>query len=534
MILLALVILLLAMGSPLFVVIGVAGSFAFFVYGGLTTIHDQEIIVVQITEIASKNVFLAVPFFVFSGAIMSAGDIARRLVDFAEALVGWMRGGLAVAAVLACVCFAAISGSSVVTLIAIGGIMFPALTRAGYKEPFTIGLLATAGSLGCLVPPSLPMLIYSISVSGQSAVDVRELFLAGLGPAFLIAGMLSLYAVLRAGPVAQSQRFSFGRLKQTFVRGIWALALPGLILGGIYGRVFTATEASAVSVVYAVVVETLIHRSLSFKQLPAVVLKSVSNLGALMLIVLLSFSINYFMVEQRVADSALAMVRDLGLGAGGFMMAINVFLVVTGMFMDSISAIVLFTPIIAPAATSLGIDPLHLGVVFIVNMEIGYLAPPIATNLFVAATIFKRPFGMVTKAVLPTLGILCVGLVLVTYIPTLSTGPVYALKGEGFYQPFTKLDPTPTPTPAPGIDATPTETPGKTLTIQEMMEAARKRREEEAARAAAGESPVASPTPEASPSATPAKTMTIQEMMEAAKKRREEEAAASPSPTSSP
>lgn len=527
MILLVLTVLLLAIGAPLFVVIGIAGAFAFAMYAGLTDIHGQEIMVVQLVELSNKNVFLAVPFFVVSGAIMSAGDIARRLVDFAEALVGWMRGGLAVAAVVACVCFAAISGSSVVTLIAIGGIMFPALTRAGYREPFSIGLLATAGSLGCLVPPSLPMLIYSISVSGQSAVDVRELFLAGLGPAFLIAGMLSLYAILRAGPVAESQRFSFGRLKSSFGRGIWALALPALILGGIYGRVFTATEASAVSVVYAVVVETLIHRKLRFSELPGVVLKSCSNLGALMLIVVLSFSINHFMVEERVADSALEMVREMGLGAGGFMMAINVFLVVTGMFMDSISAIVLFTPIIAPAATELGIDPLHLGVVFIVNMEIGYLAPPIATNLFVAATIFKRPFGMVTKAVLPTLGILCVGLLLVTYIPTLSTGPVYALKGEGFYQPFVRVEATPTPTPTPG-DATPGETPGKTMTIQEMMEAARKRREEEAANGG-----TTSPTATPAATETPAKPMTMKEMMEAAKARKaaEEAAAASPTPT---
>jgi len=474
----------LALGVPLFVVIGCVAALAFSLYGGVEGFEGMQILVVKMVGLTSKNVFLAIPFFVVSGALMSAGSIAARLVEVADALVGWMRGGLAVASVVASVVFAAISGSSPVTLIAIGGIMFPAMLKAGYREKFSLGLLTTAGSLGCLVPPSIPMLVYAISVTGTAAVDVRELFMAGLGPAVLIAALLSIYAVLRAGPVAQHKRFSLGTLGQAMRRGVWALFLPVLVLGGIYGGVFTATEASAMSVVYAVVVEVGIHRSLQISALPGVLVGAISSMGGLLLVILLSFAINDFLVDREVGQLALEIVQRWGLGPVGFMIAINLFLIVTGMFMDSISAIVLFTPIIAPAAVALGIDPLHLGVVFIVNMEIGYLAPPIATNLFVASTIFKRPFGLVTRAVMPTLGILCGGLLLVTYVPTLSIGPVHALRGGSIYQPFAAgagaqkpplVAPVAPPAPSP-TGSRPDAGPGRVLTLAELQRLAEARR----------------------------------------------------------
>jgi C4-dicarboxylate transporter, DctM subunit len=488
-------VVLLAIGVPLFVVIGVAAAVAFGLYAGQGGIDGLQVLVVKMTSLTTKNVFLAIPFFVISGAIMSAGSIAVRLVAVAEALVGWMRGGLAVAAIVASVIFAALSGSSPVTLIAIGGIMFPAMLRAGYREPFALGLVTTAGSLGCLVPPSIPMLVYAISVTGTSAVDVRELFLAGLGAALLVVLMLAAYAVLRAGPARPGAAFSWARLREALGQGVWALALPVLILGGIYGGLFTPTEASAVSVVYAVFVETFVHRSLTLRQLPAVVVKSAASMGGLLLVIALSLAVNDFMVEAEVAAAALDQVRAWGLGPVGFMMVVNVFLVVTGMFMDSISAIVLFTPVIAPAAVALGIDPLHLGVVFIVNMEIGYLAPPIATNLFVAATIFKKPFGLVARSVMPTLAILCAGLLVVTYVPTLTVGPVHALRGGDLVRPFARLPDSPAAGTSEGLAAPgqtaprqPEPAPGKVLTIEEMMRLMKaKRQSEGAADAPAGQ-----------------------------------------------
>jgi C4-dicarboxylate transporter DctM subunit len=483
-------VLLVALGVPLFAVIGWAAVIAFSLYGGAGGLEGLEILVVKMASLTTKNVFLAIPFFVVSGAIMGAGSIAGRLCDVAAALVGGVRGGLAVTAIVASVIFAAVSGSSPVTLIAIGGILLPAMLRAGYREPFALGLVTTAGSLGCLVPPSIPMLVYAISVTGTSAVDVRELFLAGLGAAVVIAGMLAAYAVLRAGPAtaagaaAARPPFSLARLRLALRRGAWALAMPAVVLGGIYGGLFTPTEAAAVSVVYAVVVEVLIHRSLTWRQLPGVVLRAATGMGGLLLIIVLSFAVNDFMVEQEIAEIMLEKVRSLGMGPVGFMLAVNLFLVVTGMFMDSISAIVLFSPIIAPAALALGIDPLHLGVVFIVNMEIGYLAPPIATNLFVAASIFRRPFGLVTRAVMPTLGVLCVGLLLVTFLPTLSVGPVYALRGESALRPFARPPERAASAPAPAPDpasAPPAPTgagpPTQVLTLEEMMRLAKERRE---------------------------------------------------------
>lgn len=509
MIIAAVVVALLALGVPLFVVIGGAAALAFSLYGGHAGLDGLQVLIVKMTSLTTKNVFLAIPFFVMSGAIMSAGSIARRLVAVAEAVVGGMRGGLAVAALLASVVFSALSGSSPVTLIAIGGIMFPAMLRAGYREPFALGLVTTAGSLGCLVPPSIPMLVYAISVSGTGAVDVRELFLAGLAAALVVTLMLAVYAVVRAGPVAPGAAFSWARLRAALRDGVWALALPVIVLGGIYGGFFTPTEASAVSVVYAVFAETWIHRSLTFRQLGEVVIKAATSLGGLLLIIALSFAVNDFMVEAEVADAALAQVRAWGLGPIGFMLVVNLFLVVTGMFMDSISAIVLFTPVIAPAAVALGIDPLHLGVVFIVNMEIGYLAPPIATNLFVAASIFKRPFGLVARAVLPSLAVLCVGLVVITYVPTLTVGPVHALRGDPFVRPFAFARPfaqAPAPpsdaasvravTPGAGTVAAPPAGVGagdKALTMEEMMKALREKRQRASAGSAADGAAAAPP-----------------------------------------
>ncbi|MBX7117166.1 MAG: TRAP transporter large permease [Myxococcaceae bacterium] len=473
---------LLAVRTPLFVVIGFSSMMCFVLWGdGYNTLASLEIIPAKIASLTSKNVLLAIPFFVLSGALMSAGGMARRLVAVAEAMVGHFRGGMAIASVLACMIFAAISGSSPVTLIAVGGIMFPAMMKAGYRENFALGLITTAGSLGCLIPPSIPMLVYAISVSGNSAVNVGDLFLAGLGPAVLIAGMLALYSYFRGGQKEGRPPKPWSERLQVVRDGLWALLMPVIILGGIYSGIFTPTEASAVSVVYAVAVELLIFRELQWVDVGPAILKSVAMMGALLLVIVLSFGLNDFMVEKQVAETILAEIQERNLGPAGFLLAINVFLIVTGALMDSISAIVLFTPLIAPTAVALGIDPLHLGVVFIVNMEIGYVAPPIATNLFVSAQLFQKKFGQVVRSVMPTLGILCIGLVAVTYVPSIALGPVYGPRGQGYYQPFGAGPPKAKPSVQPASDTdggVTDEAPGHVMSIEEMM---KRRREQEAA-----------------------------------------------------
>jgi C4-dicarboxylate transporter, DctM subunit len=375
------------------------------------------------------------------------------------------------------------------------------------------------------------MLVYAISVTGSAAIEVGDLFLAGIGPAFLIAGMLAIYSRFRGAPssVAMRPRSSFQDVRRAVREGIWALLLPVIVLGGIGFGVFkNVTEAAAVSIVYAVTVELFIHRELRWKDLPPAILKSMSMMGALLLIIAISFALNAFMVEKGAAENFLEWIREQNMSPAGFLLAINVFLIVTGALMDSISAIVLFTPLIAPAAVALGIDPLHLGIVFIVNMEIGYVAPPIATNLFVSAQLFGKPFGQVVRSTLPTLGILCVGLVLVTYVPTVSIGAVYALKGGSFVQPFGGYSKGKKPghVPPGSVAGQP---PGQAsdagtgsaapMTMEEMMRRAKEKREREEQ----GLPPDAEASPE------PGQPLTIQEMMQRAKVKREAEEAAAPS-----
>lgn len=480
MILIALLLFLLALGTPLFVVLGAAALLCFALYvDGYSTFWSLDLLPKKMADLTHQNVFLAIPFFVLSGAIMSAGGISRRLVALAAAMVGWMRGGMAIASIAACMIFASISGSAPVTLIAIGGLMYPAMVKAGYKERFALGLVTSAGSLGMLVPPSVPMLIYAISVTGTSMVNVSELFMSGLAPAVLISVLLSIYSYAVSGYVPREGSFSFAALGKAFREGFWALMLPALILGGIYTGTFTATEAAAVSVPYALFVEFVIHRELKFNQLPTIVMDSVKAMGAIVMIIMLSMGLNQFMVENELGEALLTLMKSWGLGPIGFMIAMNIFLLLIGMVMDSISAIVLFTPLLVPAAVALGFDPLHIGIVFIINMEIGYMMPPVAANLFVAATLFKKPFGEVTRAVIPTVGILIVGLFLVAYVPTLSTGPVYAMKGESFVRPFV-LSPQVDEVKEQLVEVKDKSGSGEVLSLEEMMRRAREGGDSEA------------------------------------------------------
>lgn len=455
---LLLVLALLAMvvlGSPLFVIIGVLAAMCFSLYGeeglyqvGACATLDPEAICgydtfpAKMAALTTKNVLLAIPFFVVSGAIMSEGDIANRLVSFARALVGWLPGGLAVATVGGCVFFAAISGSSPVTVIAIGSMMFPALVKAGYQERLSLGLVTTAGSLGILIPPSIPMLVFAIVAGGRAPLDVGELFLAGILPGLMIALLLSLYSMWVAGrdPRIERSRFTFAEVIARFRDGFWAVMLPVIILGGIYSGLFTATEAAAVSVVYALVVELAIHRKIGTAHLPKILSESAVMMGTLLIIMALAFGLNDFLVEEKIPDMAVEWIRSMELTPLQFLLIINLLLLVVGALMDSISAIVIIAPLLKPISDQLGIDPVHLGIIFIVNLEIGYLTPPIGINLFVASSVFEKPLGEVIRSVVPFIMLMLVGLGIVTYVPSISVGPVNViLRGEPFYEPLPQV-----------------------------------------------------------------------------------------------
>lgn len=469
--LVAAVLLLALLGARLFVVVGVATALAFLLF---TTGDDPvlmlERIVTKMESLTTKNVFLSIPFFVASGSIMTKGGIAARLTDLARALVGWMPGGLAVASVVACIVFAAISGSSPVTLVAVGAVMFPALVDAGYPKRFSIGLITSAGSLGCMIPPAIAMLVYAISVQGSAAVEPSDLFFAGLVPALFIAGLLAAYSVWVGMSVPGSREpFDGARLWAAFKGAGWALTLPVIVLGGIYGGLFTPTEAGAIAFAASVVITCLIHQDVPLSRVPAILVEASTLIGSLVLIVVLAFGLNDFLAEMDAPGVIRTWVENADLSSWEFLLLVNLVLIVLGALMDSISATLVFAPILAPVAINhYGMDPLHFGVVFVVNMEIGYIAPPVATNLFVAAAIFRQPFTEVARSIVPTLAIICGALVVLMYVPTLSLGPLNLREGRPVWVEF-PWEGVPTTGPAAGDAA---EAPGEPLTLEELMKKA--------------------------------------------------------------
>ncbi len=436
-------IVVLSLGVPLFVSIGLLSLVCFyFLTNEYRDFSSYSLVIEKIFGLTDKNVLLAIPFFVVAGTLMTAGGIARKVVAFADALVGWLPGGLAAAAVLSCMFFAAISGSSPVTVIAIGSIMMPALAENGYSERFSLGLVTSAGSLGILIPPSIPMIVYGIVVGGVMAVNVSDLFLAGVLPGLLIGSLLVAYSVYHAATQPGfSWRLlrppSFRLIAERFVDGLWALLLPLIVLGGIYPilgprGIFTPTEAAAVAAVYAFVVEVFIHRELTLSRLPSLLVESSVLMGTLLVILVMSFVLNHFLVDQQIPDALVAWMTGLELSRVSFLLVLNIFLLLIGCLMDIMSAILIVAPLVAPIASTFDVHPVHLGIIFVVNLEIGYLTPPIGLNLFVSATLFRQPIGVVARSVLKFTGIMLLGLFLITWWEPLSLGLGRVLSGGPF------------------------------------------------------------------------------------------------------
>ena len=446
-ILLCAVLLLLA-GAPLFVVIGIAAALCVQLLEG----RDLGFVVKEMYKATDKEALLAIPFFVMAGALMTEGSIARRLIEMARAALGWIPGGLAVAGVVACMIFAAISGSSPVTVIAIGSIMVPALVNAGYDEEFSLGLLTSAGSLGILIPPSIPMIIFAVIAFADPAItySASDLFIAGVGPGLLIGGILIAWSIFKERDKVLSREETLDRLPRAMVDGIWAAGLPILILWGIYSGTFTATEAAAVSVVYALLVEFVIHpitRAVERKiegppqpsttggqaaepapifeltpmDLPRVFRDSAVIMGSLLLIVVLAIAFNQFLVFQEVPAKAAAWVQGHVDSKVQFLILVNIFLLLLGCMMDIMSAILIVAPLLTPIALAYGVHPVHFGIIFIVNLEIGYLTPPLGLNLFVASSVFNRPILKVIRSVIPFTILMLLALALITAFEPLST-----------------------------------------------------------------------------------------------------------------
>ena len=445
-------IMLVLVGSPLFLAIGLASLAC------VTLIQDISAynIAKDMYESVKKEELLAIPFFVLAGNLMTEGSIAKRLVGVARAVMGRTPGGLGLASIAACVIFAAISGSSPVTVIAVGSIMFPMLVKERYPENYSLGVLTSAGSLGIIIPPSVPMIIYAIMVSqtltsvGKEYIDPvtellpgglpehvlqvspTKLFIAGVLPGLFIAGTLALYTLYQTRPTRKDIDIVIPEIEGSYWGNLWheiknsflSILLPVLILGGIYGVLgplkFTVTEAAAVAVVYALVVELVFHRELKVSKLPDVLSKSGVMMGSLFLIIVLAIAFNKFLAEQYIPQDAAAWIQAHVNAKWQFLILVNIFLLGLGCVMDIISAILIVAPLLAPIALSYGIHPLHFGIIFIVNLELGYLTPPLGINLFVSSTVFKRPVIDVMKGSLPFLLLMIFCLAIIVMFPFLS------------------------------------------------------------------------------------------------------------------
>ena len=411
-------LVLMIVGAPLYVVVGIAVLLCVKLMGnGLpVTVADNMFGAVK------KDVLLAIPFFVLAGGIMTSGSIAQRLIRFAQSLIGFVPGGVAVSTVVACMLFAAISGSAPVTVVAIGGIMFPAMVALKYKEDFSLGLVTSAGTLGILIPPSIPMIIYAIMapVDGR-ALSIRELFIAGVIPGVTVGLVLAVYSMIAADPEGRSrQKFQFEEVKAAFKSGVWSLILILLIFVGIYSGWFTVVEASAVAVLYALFVEFVFHREMTFKKLVESFVDSGAMMGVLFAILVLAIAFNLYLTEEQIPQAAATWLSESVSTKIGFLILCNLFLLALGCIMDIMSAIMIVAPLLAPIARHYGIDPIHFGIIFIVNLQIGYITPPMGLNLFVSSAHFDRPLGQVIKASFPYIFVLLVALIAVTYVPWLS------------------------------------------------------------------------------------------------------------------
>jgi C4-dicarboxylate transporter DctM subunit len=431
-------ILIVLTGAPLFLAIGI---------GTVASVHyiqdlDAALVAKDMFEAVKKEELLAIPFFVLAGNIMTQGSIATRLVGMARAFVGKMPGGLGIASIFACVIFAAISGSSPVTVIAVGGIMFPMLLKERYPEDYSIGVLTSAGSLGIIIPPSVPMIIYAIMVSGVgmsgddgadfSAISPNDLFVAGVLPGLFIAAMLVTYTIYQTRPTRKDidivvpvlEGGYWNNLLTQFKRSVWSLLLPVIVLGGIYGVLgplrFTVTEAAAISVVYALFVELVIHREMKLSKLLDVLADSGVMMGSLFLIIVLAIAFNKFLAAEQIPQNAAEAIKSAVTEPWQFLILVNLFLLALGCVMEIISAILIVAPLLAPIAYSFGIDPIHFGIIFIVNLELGYLTPPMGINLFVSSTVFERPVVQVIRSSLPFLLLMLFCLAVISAFPQLS------------------------------------------------------------------------------------------------------------------
>ncbi|MGE8296016.1 MAG: C4-dicarboxylate TRAP transporter large permease protein DctM [Pseudomonas sp.] len=409
-----LLFLLMFIGVPIAASLGLAGSITIMLFSP----DSVRSLAIKLFETSEHYTLLAIPFFLLSGAFMTTGGVARRLIDFANACVGHIRGGLAIGAVLACMLFAALSGSSPATVAAVGSIAIAGMVRSGYPQAFGAGIVCNAGTLGILIPPSIVMVVYAAATE-QS---VGKLFMAGVIPGIMLGLvlMIAIYIVARIKKLPALPRASFREWLRSAREAFWGLLLMVIILGGIYTGMFTPTEAAAVAAVYAGFVALFVYKDLTIRECPKVLLESGKLTIMLMFIIANAMLFAHVLTTEQIPQTITAWVVELGLQPWQFLLVVNIVLLVAGAFMEPSAIILILAPILFPIAMQLGIDPIHLGIIMVVNMEIGLITPPVGLNLFVTSAVTGMPLTAVIRAAMPWLMLLLSFLMIITYIPAVS------------------------------------------------------------------------------------------------------------------
>ena len=407
------------LGTPLFVVILAAAMVGFYFAGIPLTV-----IPIEIYRLIDTPLLLALPLFTFCGYVLAESQLSSRLVRLTEVFLGFMPGGLAVVAFVTCAFFTAFTGASGVTIVAVGALLFPALVEAGYREKFSLGLVTTSGSLGLLLAPSLPLILYGVIVQQMdlpAPFTIQELFIAGLLPALLMIVLLTVYSIwANRGNLIARKRFTRSEAMAAVAAAKWEIPLPFIVLGGIYSGFFAVSEAAAVTAFYVLVVEVFIHREVSWRRLPAIIREAMVMVGGILLILGVSLAFTNFLIDEEVPQLLFDWISGFVSGKLTFLILLNIVLLALGAILDIFSALVIMIPLIVPVALRFGIDPVHLGIIFLANMQIGYFTPPIGMNLFIASYRFKRSITELYRATLPFMFVLLVALGIITYVPALS------------------------------------------------------------------------------------------------------------------
>ncbi len=410
-------ILLALLGAPLFAVILASALIGFY-----ASEIDLSVVPSEFYRLAEMPVLLAIPLFTFAGYLLSESGAPARLVRLTRALLGWMPGGLAMVSLTACALFTAFTGASGVTIVALGALLYPALQQAGFRENFNLGLITTAGSLGVLFAPSLPLILYAViaqQLGVGASFTVDDMFLAGILPGILMLVALSAWSLWqnRSQPLTA---FSWREAGAAVREARWEIPLPVLVMGGIYSGYFAVSEAAAVTALYVIIVEVLLYREVGIRQLPKIMREAMVLVGAILIILGASLASTNYLIDAEVPMRLFATVKAHISNPLTFLMLLNVFLLILGTMLDIFSALVIMVPLLLPIAIGYGIDPVHLGIIFLANMQIGYFTPPVGMNLFIASYRFGKPVMQLYRATLPFFFILLLTVLIITYWPALS------------------------------------------------------------------------------------------------------------------